>query len=63
MHIYTNAQGFPPGRVDPLSRSYLARLMSISDADERRDLDKEFVKEDKDYDSDIDDEGGLFPMI
>ena len=63
MHTYTDARGFPPGRVYPLSRAYLVRLTSISNADERRELDEHFGEEDNDSDSDVDDEGGLFPII
>ena len=61
MHIYTDDQGLPPGRVAPLSRADLIRLTSISDADERRYLDDNFDKEDNGSDSGVDDEGGLFP--
>ena len=63
MHTYTNARGLPLGRVAPLIRADLVRLTSISDSDEIRDLDDNFGEEDDDYDSDVDDEGGLFPII
>ena len=61
--MYTNAQVLPPGRVAPLSRVGLVHLRIISDADEGRDLDDDFGKEDDYSESDVDDEGVLFPMV
>ena len=63
MHTYTSSWGLPPGIVTLLSGEDLVRLTSISDADKRRVLDDNFGEEDNDSDSDVDGEGGLFPMI
>ena len=63
MHTYTNAWGLPPVRVAYLRRADLVWLTSISDAKKRRDPDNNFGKENNDSDSDVDDKGGLFPMI
>ena len=63
MHTYTNSRGFPLGRVAPLNRENILQLTSISDADNRRDLDDNFGKEDDNTENDVDDEWGLFPMI
>ena len=63
MHTYNDAQGLPPGRVAPLSSADLVRLMIIYNSDERRYLDDDCGKEDDNYDSGVDDEGGLFPII
>ena len=46
-----------------MRRAYLVRLISIYDADDRRELDDKFGEEDNDSDSDNDDERGLFTMI
>ena len=63
MHTYTDSRGFPPARFAPSSRAYLVWLMSISEADKIRDFDDNFGEEYDNYESDVDDKGGLFTII
>ena len=63
MHKYTNARSLSPGRGAALRRADLVWFTDISVAEERSDLDDNFDEENDDYDSDIYDKGGLFPMI
>ena len=63
MRTYTCAKGSPPGRVAPSSRADLVRLTSISDADERRDLDDDITEEDGAPENDLVEVGGLSPIM